>query len=91
MADPTREMGIKPTDFDTLPTLDEDVPKAPHDPEHINPKLASDIRYWANEFGVSGQVLHEVVRVHGTSVRNVREAIEQNRVNLSRANVSSHA
>ena len=86
MSDPTREMGITPTDFDALPTLDEPIPTAPHDPEHINPKLASDIRYWANELGVSGQVLHEAVRVHGTSVAKVRTALEHNRINMSRTN-----
>lgn len=86
MSDPTREMGITPTDFDTLPTLDESIPKAPHDPEHINPKLASDIRYWAREFGVSGQVLHEAIRVHGTSVAKVRSALENHEVNMSRTN-----
>ena len=90
MSDPTREMGIKPTDFDALPTLDDAVPDAPHDPEHINPKLASDVRYWSAQLGVSGQVLHEAVRVHGTSVAKVRAAIEQNRVNMNSANVSSH-
>nr|ADC36158.1 hypothetical protein [uncultured bacterium 162] len=84
-------MGIKPTDFDTLPTLDADTPKAPHDPEHINPKLASDVRYWAAQFGVSGQVLHEAVRVHGTSVAKVRAAIEQNRVNMTNADDEADA
>lgn len=90
MADPTREMGITPTDFDTLPTLDETTPTAPHDPDHINPKLASDIRYWSAQLGVSGQVLHEAVRVHGTSVQKVRAAIEHHRVNMNNADVSSH-
>ena len=90
MSDPTREMGIKPTDFDELRTLDDEIPEAPHDPEHINPKLASDVRYWSAQLGVSGQVLHEAVRVHGTSVAKVRAAIEQNRVNMNNANVSSH-
>ena len=90
MSDPTREMGIKPTDFDALPTLDDDIPEAPHDPEQINPKLASDVRYWSAQLGVSGQVLHEAVRVHGTSVAKVRAAIEENRVNMNNASVSSH-
>ncbi len=83
MSDPTREMGIEPTDFDKLPTLDEEIPKAPHDPEHINPKLASDVRYWAAQLGVTGQVLHEAVRVHGTSVAKVRAAVEKHRVNMN--------
>jgi len=90
MSDPTRDMGITPTDFDALQTLPEEIPEAPHDPEHINPKLASDVRYWSAQLGVSGQVLHEAVRVHGTSVAKVRAAIEQNRVNMNDARVSSH-
>jgi hypothetical protein len=83
MSDPTREMGIKPTDFDTLQTLDDEIPKVPHDAEHINLKLASDVRYWSEKLGVSGQLLHEAVRVHGTSVAKVRAAIEQNQVSMS--------
>ncbi|MDP9039320.1 MAG: DUF3606 domain-containing protein [Acidobacteriota bacterium] len=86
MSDPTREMNITPTDFDSLPTLDGEVPKAPHDPEHINPKVASDIRYWAAQLHVTGQVLHEAIRVHGTSVAKVRGALEAHQVSLSRAN-----
>ncbi|MEO8662093.1 MAG: DUF3606 domain-containing protein [Bryobacteraceae bacterium] len=49
--------------------------KGPHDPTEINPKMASDIHYWANEFGVSGQKLHEAIRVHGTHVSKIREAL----------------
>jgi hypothetical protein len=91
MSDPTREMGIDPTDFDALQTLDEEIPTAPHDPEHINPKLASDIRYWSAQLGVSGQVLHEAVRVHGTSLAKVRAAIEQHRVNMSDISTAGHS
>jgi hypothetical protein len=87
MSDPTRELNISPTDFDTLPTLNEEVPKAPHDPDpvhpHINPKMASDIRYWGHQFGVSGQILHEAIRVHGTSVEKVRAALEHHQVSLN--------
>jgi hypothetical protein len=83
MSDPTRDLNITPTDFDTLPTLDETIPKAPHDPEHINPKLASDIRYWGHEFHVSGQLLHEAIRVHGTSVDKVRAALAHHDVSLT--------
>ena len=86
MSNPTREMGITPTDFDSLPTLDDSIPNAPSDPDHINPKLASDIRFWANQFGVSGQILHEAIRVHGDSVAKVRSALEHNQVNMSRTN-----
>jgi hypothetical protein len=91
MSDPTREMGIEPTDFDALQTLDEEIPKAPHDPDHINPKLASDIRYWSAQFDVSGQALHEAVRVHGTSVAKVRAAVEHKRVNMNDPSIHSPA
>ncbi len=47
----------------------------PHDPDEINPKLSSDIHYWAQEFNVTGQQLHEAIRVHGTHVKKVREAL----------------
>jgi hypothetical protein len=50
--------------------------KGPHDPNEINPKLASDIHYWAAEFKVTGQQLHEAIRVHGTHVVKVREALK---------------
>ena len=50
--------------------------KGPHDPNEINPKLASDIHYWAGEFHVTGQQLHEAIRVHGTHVKKVREALQ---------------
>jgi hypothetical protein len=83
MSDPTREMGIEAIDFDALQTLDEEIPKAPHNPEHINPKLASDVRFWAAQLGVTGQVLHEATRVHGTSVAKVRAAVEHKRVNMN--------
>lgn len=53
--------------------------KVPHDPKEINPKLASDIHYWAQEFHVTGQQLHEAIRVHGTHVVKVREALKHNK------------
>lgn len=53
--------------------------KGPHDPAVINPKLASDIHYWANEFKVTGQKLHEAIRVHGTHVGKVREALQHHK------------
>ena len=83
MSDPTRELDITPTDFDALKPLDESVPKHPHDPDHINPKVSSDIAYWAHHFKVSGQLLHEAIRVHGTSVAKVRAALANHEVNLT--------
>ena len=53
--------------------------KGPHDPNEINPKLASDIHYWAQEFGVTGQKLHDAIRVHGTHVSKIREALKSHK------------
>ncbi len=50
--------------------------KGPHDPNEINPKLASDIHYWSEALHVTGQQLHEAIRVHGTHVNKVREALK---------------
>ena len=61
----------------------EQDPKGPHDPHEINPKLASDIHYWSQEFGVTGQLLHEAIRVHGTHVEKVRAALASHRVSLT--------
>jgi len=60
---------------------EQDVPKkkGPHDPNEINPKLASDIHYWAEEFHVTGQQLHEAIRVHGSHVSKVREALKHHK------------
>ena len=66
-----------------------DVPKhGPHDPNEINPKLASDIHYWTKELGVTGQVLHEAIRVHGTHVAKVRAALQHHSVNMTTTNSS---
>lgn len=51
------------------------IEKGPHDPNEINPKMSSDIQYWAKQFNVTGQKLHEAIRVHGTHVAKVREAL----------------
>jgi hypothetical protein len=53
--------------------------KEPHNPNEINPKLASDIHYWAQEFHVTGQQLHEAMRVHGTHVSKIREALKHHK------------
>jgi len=58
-------------------------PKAPHDPNEINPKMASDIAYWSKEFGVSGDLLHEAIRTHGTHVVKIRAALAKHEVNLT--------
>ena len=53
----------------------EEESKGPHDPKVINPKLSSDIAYWSKEFGVTGDVLHETIRSHGTHVDKIRAAL----------------
>jgi hypothetical protein len=58
-------------------------PNGPNDPHEINPKLASDIAYWSKEFGVSGQLLHEAICVHGTHVDKVRAALANHQVSLT--------
>jgi hypothetical protein len=61
----------------------EPLPNGPHDPDEINPKMASDILYWAKHFEVTGQLLHEAIRVHGTKVEKVRAALEHKQVSLT--------
>ena len=51
--------------------------KSPHDPKEINPKMASDIAYWSKEFNVTGDQLHEAIRVHGTHVEKIRAALHK--------------
>ena len=49
-----------------------------HGPSHtdeINPKISGDIHYWSKELGVTGEVLHEAIRVHGTKVAKLRTAL----------------
>ena len=55
----------------------EEHTKGPHDPAEINPKLSSDIAYWTKEFGVTGDALHEAIRVHGTHVAKIRAALQK--------------
>jgi hypothetical protein len=52
---------------------------SPHDPKEINPKMSSDIHYWAKEFNVTGDQLHEAIRVHGTHVEKVRAALSHHK------------
>jgi hypothetical protein len=37
--------------------------------------MTSDIAYWAHEFSITGQELHEIIRVHGTHVDKIRAAL----------------
>jgi hypothetical protein len=54
--------------------------KGPHNSKEINPKMASDIAYWSEEFGVTGDQLHELIRSHGTHVDKVRAALHSHKV-----------
>jgi hypothetical protein len=63
--------------------------QVPSSETEINPKLASDIHYWTREFKVTGQVLHEAIRVHGTKVEKVRHALEAGQVQLPEKNDQS--
>jgi hypothetical protein len=68
------------SDTKQVPVVREVPPvKGPHDPNVINPKLSSDIHYWAAEFHVTGQQLHEAIRVHGTHVAKIREALKHHK------------
>jgi hypothetical protein len=42
--------------------------------------MASDIAYWSEEFGVTGDQLHELIRSHGTHVDKVRAALHSHKV-----------
>ena len=53
----------------------ENVEHGPSDANEINPKLASDVHYWSKELGVTGDALHEAIRVHGTKVEKVKAAL----------------
>lgn len=53
----------------------DNVQHGPSDPDEINPKVASDIQYWSKELGVTGDALHEAIRVHGTKVVKIRAAL----------------
>ncbi len=53
----------------------DNVEHGPSDSHEINPKISSDIHHWSKEFGVSGDTLHEAIRVHGTHVEKVRAAL----------------
>ncbi len=57
----------------------ENVEHGPSSTEEINPKVASDIHYWTKEFGVTGETLHEAIRVHGTKIVKVRAALAGHR------------
>lgn len=65
-------------------------PAGPHDPENIHPKMASDIAFWSKELGVSGQLLHEAIRVHGTRVETIRHAFATHQVSLSTRSGEPH-
>jgi hypothetical protein len=52
--------------------------EAPHDRSadpHVNPKMTSDIAYWAAELHTTGQELHRAIEAHGTNVAKLRAAL----------------
>ncbi len=51
------------------------VEHGPSSTTEINPKIASDIHYWSKHFGVTGEALHEAIRVHGTHVEKIHAAL----------------
>ena len=53
----------------------EDHSKGPSSNTEINPKISADMAYWAHQFNVTTQALHEAIRVHGTHVDKVRAAL----------------
>ncbi len=57
--------------------------KVPMDPNEIKPKIASDIAYWAKEFHVSHDLLHEAIRTHGIHIPTLRAALAKHEVNLT--------
>ena len=57
--------------------------KVPTSETEINPKIASDIAFWSREFHVSGDILHEAIRTHGTHVVKIRAALAHHSVNLT--------
>lgn len=63
--------------------------KVPSSETEINPKLASDIHYWTRELKVTGQLLHEAIRVHGTKVEKVRHALRSGQVQMPEKNDQS--
>ncbi len=55
--------------------MPENVQHGPSSPDEINPKIASDIHFWSQHFGVTGDALHEAIRVHGTHVVKILAAL----------------
>lgn len=52
------------------------TPHKAHEAEEINPKVAAEIAHWSKELGVTGDELHEAIRVHGTKLQKIRAALE---------------
>jgi len=70
------ERGMKMSDVITSAVpFEHPEQTGPLDPHEINPKMASDIAYWSKALGVTGEQLHEAIRVHGTHVGKVCAAL----------------
>ena len=70
---PTRIQSLMTDTMSTKPNAH--TPAHAHDAEEINPKVAADIAHWTKEFNVTGQELHEAIRVHGTKIVKLRAAL----------------
>ncbi len=76
-------MAQLPPHENTLLTEDSTEKHVPSSETEINPKIASDIAFWSKEFGVTGPILHEAIRMHGVHVDKVRAALAAHEVNLT--------
>jgi Protein of unknown function (DUF3606) len=49
------------------------------EPERINVDQADDVRYWAEQFGVTAEELRSAVEAAGPMVKDVRRRLAANR------------
>ena len=68
----------------------ENVEHGPSSETEINPHIASDIAYWSKHFGIGGQELHEVIRIHGTSVEKIKAHLEDGKGGQHQKKGESH-
>jgi hypothetical protein len=50
-----------------------------HEPERINLDQAQEVRYWAEQFGVTAEELRSAVEAAGPMVKDVRRRLAANR------------
>lgn len=61
------------------PSMADDQKTAARDAERINVASPSELRYWAEQFGVTEREIREAVKVAGSRVRDVRARLAANR------------